>query len=310
MENQCLGLAEAMGLTPVVKRIRLRKLWRELSPYLVVGKSMAVSRKGDPLAPPWPDMLIGTGRMSVLPSLYIKQASGGKTFTVQIQNPAIPLQEFDQVILPAHDNVKGSNVIQVIGGLHRVAPDMLKREGEKWAPMFANLPRPYTAVLLGGSNAAYKLTPREVMDFGPKLAALATEYKTSLLITPSRRTDESCMALLRMLLHDAPAYIWDGQGDNPYYGMLALADNFVVTCDSVNMVSEACATGKPVHVVKLPGTSPKFSAFHQSLLDTNRIRWFEGKLESWTYEPLQEVNRAAALIREAYEQSDTLQRAG
>jgi mitochondrial fission protein ELM1 len=304
MENQCLGLAEAMGVVPVVKRIRLRKLWRELSPYVTAFKNIALSRKGDALVAPWPDMVIGTGRMSVLPSLFIKKASHGKTFTVQIQNPAVPFQKFDQVILPVHDGVKAPNILSVTGGLHRVEPQMLAREGAKWAPVFAHLPRPYTAVLLGGNNSSYRLTPREVMEFGPRLAAIAKEQKTSLLITPSRRTPESCMALLRILLHDIPAFIWDGQGDNPYYGMLALADNFVVTCDSVNMVSEACATGKPVHVVKLPGYSPKFSAFHQSLLETNRIRWFEGRLENWSYEPLAEMPRVAALIKEAYLHSD------
>jgi mitochondrial fission protein ELM1 len=67
------------------------------------------------------------------------------------------------------------------------------------------------------------------------------------------------------------------------------------------MISEACATGKPVHVVRLPGYSQKFSAFHQSLVDTGRIRWFEGQVENWNYKPLQEVSRVAGLIREAYQ---------
>jgi mitochondrial fission protein ELM1 len=34
MENQCLGLAESLGLTPVVKRIKLRSPWKQLTPYL------------------------------------------------------------------------------------------------------------------------------------------------------------------------------------------------------------------------------------------------------------------------------------
>jgi mitochondrial fission protein ELM1 len=301
MENQCVGLAEAMGLQPVVKRIRLRKLWRELSPYLTTGKRMAVSRKGDALTPPWPDMLIGTGRMSVLPSLHIKKMSKGHTFTVQIQNPVVPFNKFDRVILPLHDNLKASNVISVVGGLHRIQPSLLQAEAMNWTPRFAHLKRPYVAVLLGGSNGAFRLGPREIMQLGPQLEALAKRDNVSLLITPSRRTGEPEMALLRALLHDVPAYIWSGTGDNPYYGMLALADAFVVTCDSVNMISEACATGKPVHVVRLPGASQKFSSFYQSLLDSGRIRWFDGKLENWTYEPLAEVARAASLIQQAYE---------
>ncbi len=300
MENQCLGLAEAMGLSPVVKRVRLRKLWRELSPYLTLGKRFAFSRKGDGLSPPWPDLVIGTGRMSVLPVLYVKQASGGRCFTVQIQNPAIPFRHFDRIILPAHDNAAGGNAISVVGGLHRLRPDFLAEEGRKWASAFARLPRPLVAVLLGGSNAAYRLGPAEIMQLGPQLEGLAKEKGCGLLVTPSRRTGAGNMTLLRALLHDVPAWIWDGSGDNPFYAMLELADSFIVTCDSVNMLSEAASTGKPLHMVRLPGHAPKFAAFHESLVDASRARWFSGRLEHWNYEPLNEVARAADLVKQAY----------
>ena len=70
-------------------------------------------------------------------------------------------------------------------------------------------------------------------------------------MTPSRRTGAEVEAELRKALADTPSYIWDGQGENPYLAVLALADSLITTADSVNMVSEACFTGKPVHVVDL-----------------------------------------------------------
>lgn len=300
MESQCLGLAEAMGLQPVVKRVRLRRLWRELSPYLVIGKRFSLSRKGDTLEPPWPDIVIATGRLSIIPALYVKKMSKGKSFLVQIQNPAIPTGYFDAVIVPRHDRLEGANVIATQGALHRVTPEMLVREAAKWAPHFAHLPRPYVVVLLGGSNGAYQLQPSEIMQLGPQLAALAVREKASLLVTPSRRTGEANIALLSALLHDSPAYIWDGKGENPYYGMLGLADAFIVTCDSINMISEACRTGKPVHVVKLPGQSDKFESFHEALRSAGCIRTFDGTLQNWSYDPLNEMVRVAALIAGQY----------
>lgn len=307
MESQCVGLAEALGITPTIKRIRLRKFWRDFSPYVNLWKRLAFSRKGDKLSPPWPDMVIATGRQSVLPALHIRQMSGGKTFLVQIQNPVIPSSHFDVVVVPDHDKLEGKNVISVRGALHRVTPELLKAEAEKWAPHFAHLPRPYVAVLLGGSNGAYRLDPKFMMEFGPQLSGMAKKEKVSLLVTPSRRTGDANRVLLSALLHDTPNFIWDGPekngGDNPYYGMLGLADAIIVTCDSINMVSEACRTGKPVYVVQLPGHSDKFASFHHSLIADGRIRMFDGTLnlaDAKPYEPLDEMKRLAEVIREAY----------
>lgn len=301
MESQCVGLAEAMGFHPVVKRVRLRKLWRALSPYLNWGKRISFSGKGDLLKAPWPDIVIASGRLSVLPSLYVKEITGGKSFHIQIQDPAFWYERFDAVIVPEHDKLGGVNTIATKGAMHRVQADLLAREGKKWAPVFAHLPRPYTAVILGGSNGVYKFGPHEAVQLAARLEKICKTQKTSLLITPSRRTGEPAMVILKALLHDCPAYIWDGKGENPYYGMLALADHFVVTCDSVNMISEAASTGKPVHVVRLPGASDKFEAFHESLIASGNIRFMGEELEDWTVQPLNEMARVAEVLRQAIE---------
>src|SRR5215813_7463859 len=86
MENQAVGLAEAMGLAPVIKRVLLKTPWRILSPHITALKRFAMSEKGDRIEPPWPQILIATGRPSILPSLYIKGQSGGRTFTIQLQD--------------------------------------------------------------------------------------------------------------------------------------------------------------------------------------------------------------------------------
>ena len=302
MENQCLGLAEALGLQPIVKRVKLRSPWRQLSPFLRRGLEFAHSRKGDPVAPPWPDLLIATGRASIPASLYARRASrakGGKgTFTVQLQNPVIDTSRFDLVVVPRHDGLAAPNVMTTRGALHRVSPEMLAREAEKLAPKIAHLPHPRVAVLIGGSNAVYQFTPREMAPLAKQLAELPKMLGGSLMVTPSRRTGEANMALLCEALKESSAYVWNGQGDNPYYGMLALADYIIVTCDSVNMVSEACTTGKPVYVIDLPGGSDKFRRFHQSLRDDGLAKAFIGKLDNYNYPPLNDVQLVAERIKD------------
>jgi mitochondrial fission protein ELM1 len=298
MENQCLGLAEALGVTPIIKRIRLRAPWKQLSPFLRHGLNHAFSDKGDPVGAPWPDLLIATGRASVPASLLARRASGGKTFTVQLQNPVIDPSRFDLVVVPRHDTLTGKNVMTTRGALHRVTKDVLKREAEKFLPTVAHLPVPRIAVLIGGSNAVYQLTPREMVPLSMQLAELVKAKGGSLMVTPSRRTGDANLAILQAGLSEVPSYIWDGQGANPYYGMLGLADAVIVTCDSVNMVSEACTTGKPVHVIQLPGGSDKFRRFHQSLYDDGLTRPFKGKLEQWNYAPLDDVGLVAGRIKD------------
>ncbi len=305
MENQAVGLAEAMGFTPVVKRVFLKTAWRILSPHITAFKRYAFSKNGDQLEAPWPDILIATGRPSILPSLYVKGQSGGRTFTVQLQDPVSLRHRFDRIVVPAHDGLTGKNVIVMDGALHRINPERLAAEAPRWESRFAHIPRPRVAVVLGGPNARYALGEKEIGQLAEQLKALAAQG-FGLLITGSRRTGAANMEMLEKALEGQPAFISDGTGDNPYFGMLAHADAFIVTCDSVNMVTEACSTGKPVHVVMLPtpGRKPsgrdKFSRFHVSLEASGRIRPFSGQIESWSYEPLREMERVAGLVREAY----------
>jgi len=305
MENQAVGLAEALGLTPVVKRVFLKTAWRILSPHITAFKRYAFSKKGDRLEAPWPDILIATGRPSILPSLYIKGQSGGRTFTVQLQDPVSLRHRFDRIVVPAHDGLTGKNVIVMDGALHRINPERLAAEAPRWESRFAHIPHPRVGVVLGGPNARYSLGAPEIGQLADQLKALAAQG-FGLLVTGSRRTGAANMEMLEKALEGQPAFISDETGDNPYFGMLAHADAFVVTCDSVNMITEACSTGKPVHVIMLPtpGRKPsgrdKFSRFHKSLEASGRIRPFGGRIENWSYEPLREMERVARLVREAY----------
>ena len=115
-------------------------------------------------------------------------------------------------------------------------------------------------------------------------------------MTPSRRTGAENVATLKDGLRGHRAEIWDGTGENPYFGFLAHADQIVVTCDSVSMVSEACATGKPVYVFDLPGGSAKFKRFHQVLRDEGITRPFTGEPQDWRYEPFNDTAHVAAEI--------------
>src|SRR5215510_7145594 len=202
MVNQCVGLAEALDSDFVVKRVRLRSPWRELTPYFRWGGRMQFASRSDALRPPWPDLLIATGRHSVAASILVKRLSRGKTRTVQIQNPVISPNRFDLVVAPRHDELSGNNVVVTRGALHRVTPAMLREGVEHLAWRIQHLNRPYISVLIGGSNNVYRLGPEEMQNLAERLVASARAINGSLIITPSRRTGEANREILKNALLD------------------------------------------------------------------------------------------------------------
>lgn len=296
MVNQAVGLAEAMGLTPVVKRLAIRAPWKYLPPRLWIGALGAAGPGGDRLEPPWPDVIISCGKRSVAPALAVRRASGGRTFAVHIQTPPVDPARFDLVVAPEHDGLTGPNVFVTRAAVHRVTPEKLAEAASRFAPSLAHLPRPLVAVLIGGSNGRHRLTAEVMTRVAGQLATLCRDHGIGLAVTPSRRTGAENEAILRDRLAGLDAVIWDGKGENPYFGYLGLADAIVVTADSVSMVSEAVSTGKPVYVVDLPGASRRIDLFHETLRRAGLARRFEGRIEHWTYAPPDDTARAAAEV--------------
>lgn len=292
-ENQCLGVADALGLAPVVKRIGLREPWRSLSPWL--GFETAASFSGDTLAPPWPDLLLASGRKAIAAARYVKKASGGRTFTAFIQDPRIDPGQFDLVSVPHHDPTRGPNVIVTTAAPNRITAARLADAKNIWAPVFEAMRAPRVAVLIGGNSKAYKMPPAVMQTLADRLRGLDRDY--SLMITASRRTGAENEAILRHALDGTRAWLWDGNGDNPYFGMLAWADYIIVTADSVSMLSEAATTGKPVFIAPLEGGTARFRRFHDHLLQHGFAQMFDGTLNDRQGPALDDAGLVAAEIR-------------
>jgi hypothetical protein len=232
----------------------------------------------------------------VIPALAIRRASGGRTILAQVQDPRLGRAEFDLLIVPEHDRLRGRQVFVSAGAIHRVTPARLADERQRF-PSLAAMPRPILGVLLGGSNKAYRLTLPRLAAIAESIAEILRESGGSALITPSRRTGDEGRRLIRQRLGGLPATIWDGAGENPYLAYLALADAFLVTADSVSMISEAAATGKPVHIFDLDGGNAKFARFHELMRRAGITRPFAGRIEFWSYPIPDDTARAGAAVR-------------
>jgi uncharacterized protein len=299
MQVQARGVAQALGLAYEAREVAPAGLWRMLAPY---GPPDPRETAGV-LTPPWPDIAIATGRLSIPYLRALKRLAGPATFTVVLQDPKTGPRTADLIWVPEHDRRRGTNVITSLTAPHGFSADRLAEIARRPPAWLASLPHPRVALVLGGKNAVYRFTDADDDRLEASLAALK-RLGPSFMVTPSRRTHQRLLRAVMRATEGAPRFIWNGEGENPYPHFLAHADLFVVTGDSVNMTGEPLVTGKPVYVFEPSGGSAKFRRFHEALRRYGATRPLPGEaktLDAWTYRPLDSAEQIAAQIEARYE---------
>lgn len=257
-QKQLRALAASLGWPYQVVSLQYRK-W-EVKTNLFRGRDLrGVDRaRSSPLSPPWPDLVLSAGMRNEPVCRWIKEQSGGHSQIVFIGRLWADPAHFDLVVttpqyrVPARPNVLKNDL-----PLHRVNPQALAGAAEQWAPRLQHLPRPYIAVNIGGNSGPYAFGKRAAERLMRDASALAQARGGSLLVTSSARTPAVVMDIVARQ-DRVPMYFYRWQPkdpDNPYQGFLALADELIVTADSIAMLSEACATGRPLHMFDL-GVGP------------------------------------------------------
>lgn len=283
-------------------------------PNRLLGAGCASIRAvSPPPSPPWPALVIGVGRRSVPLARWVRDQSGGRTKLVQLGRPRAPLDWFDLVVTtPQYGLPPGANVLENPLPLHAISAARLAEARAAWQERLAHLPRPRTAIFVGGPTWGYRMD----VAFARRLARRANAFTRasggSLLISTAPRTPPAVAdALAAEIEGPADCYLWHleaGGRANPFLGFLALADRFWVSEESVSMLAETSATGQPVDVVPLPRppgaelvealaqsrlkagytdlvergllTPPRrIRSVHERLVELGLARWREGVLE-------------------------------
>ena len=233
-------------------------------PHLLRRATLDGVKRGDrdKLVPPWPDLAITAGVRNEPVGRWLRRASGGHTRYVHVGRPWGHLDDFDLLVTtPQYRVAAHRNVLQNDLTLHDLTAEALARSAAAWEARFVDLPRPWVGVLVGGDSGPYTLGPRAADRLLDQAEEAAQRSGGSLLVVTSARTAPAVNTRLqRRLRHErsatpCPYYLqcWGDGGDNAYPGVLALADAFVVTADSIAMLSEACATGRPVFMFDTGG---------------------------------------------------------
>jgi len=298
--RQAEALARALDLPATARTVHIAAPWDWFAPRRLPGALGAIRDAGNhPLVPPWPAIAIGCGRRAALASRLVRERSEGTSFVVQILDPRIDPRTYDLVIAPAHDALRGGNVLPVLGSLNPV-DDAWLAAGREAFPSLAALPAPRTVVLIGGSTRAQRIDARYAAGLLERLRALHADTGGSFLVSVSRRTPPALTEAFRRAFATLPGTFRGdlGDGPNPYAGFLGWGDRIVATPDSVNMLSEACAVGVPVFTHAPTPVRGKLAAFHEALRETGHLLELGEPAPATRPPPLRETARIAALVRE------------
>ncbi len=253
-KTQVRALAQGLGWPYEIKTLRYRK--KEIRTTLFRGRDLrgVDLPASDPLSAPWPDLVISMGMRNEPVARWIKDQSGGRTRLVFLGRLWADPAHFDLVITtPQYRVPDRPNVLRNALPLHPLTPERLETARAHWAPKLAHLPRPYLTLNIGGPSGPYAFGARASARLLRDTMALAKTRGGSLLISSSARTPPEAIAAFAAQT-DVPMQLYrfrPNDPENPYLGFLAMADEIIVTADSISMLSEAYATGKPVHMFDL-----------------------------------------------------------
>jgi mitochondrial fission protein ELM1 len=207
------------------------------------------------LLAPWPDLVLDCGKRSVPVARWIKKQSGGRTRLVHLGRPWGAFDWFDLIVTTPQYRVPPRANVQINAvPMNRPSQSALDEGAAQWRERFGHLPRPWIGLIAGGRAAPYVFDTEAARRLGSLASAVAQNAGGSLLVTTSPRTGAAEAEALRAAI-SAPAFIhvWTPNSpENPYHGILALADELIVTGESASMLAEACSTGKPVGIFDMP----------------------------------------------------------
>ena len=293
MISQVEGLAKALDLEYFHEKIELNNFWKLIPPSLTPVKKYVFKNNIDKEF----DIIISCGRKSVVPSIYLKKNSNKKIINIHIQNPKVSLNNFNYIIAPEHDGISGKNVISSKGALHYLTIEEIEKSRD-YLQNKSNTKKDILTLILGGPTKYYNYSTQNIKSIFSNIKNLTEKNNLHLIVIPSNRTPVETVSLAKSELMKDTTII-ETVDKKAYLSALCLAKYIVVTCDSSSMISEAALTGKPIYVamIETKRNDKRFKEFRKLFENMNILRKLDDKLETWSYEKLDEANRVSKLIK-------------
>jgi len=294
MISQVEGLAKALNADFQHKIVRLNWLWNYIPPKLS-PVSRLILKDGQYITENEKfDLVISCGRKSVIPSIFFKKKNK-KVFTIHVQNPKVRFNNFDLIVVPEHDKLKGENIITSKGTIHYITRSEIEKAKSYLLDKIQS--EKIVSLILGGPNRYYNFSNEELTNIFReiKLSFISHGYKA--IIIPSMRTPKRIIDLaIKEFLTDG--LVVNSVDKQAYLSSLAIANSIVVTCDSTSMISEAATSGKPIFVAHMQPkrNNYRFKRFYKLFRELGVTKNLGEKVENWTYDNFNEAERIATII--------------
>jgi len=299
MISQVEGLAKALDLEFIHEKIELNSFWKLIPPILTPVKNYVFKNNIDKNF----NIVISCGRKSVIPSIYLKRKYKDKIMNIHIQDPKVPLKNFDFIVVPEHDGLEGKNVLKSKGAIHYLRESELK-ENRSFLKSKINKEK-LVAFIVGGPNKYYNYDDKIIDQIFLKLKNNFIDKNYQLLFVPSMRTPKKIIEKAKNYFDENQIIIKDVD-KKAYLSSLELANYIVITCDSTSMISEAAITGKPIYIAQMPAIkrNNRFKKFFELFKSLNITKDLENSVENWKYEKLNETNKISGYIRNELKKYD------
>ena len=294
MISQVEGLAKALQAEFQHKIVRLNWPWNFIPPKLTPISEIILKDKHYINENKSFDLVISCGRKSVIPSAIIRKKNTN-IFTIHIQDPKVNYKNFDVIIAPEHDDLKGENVISSKGSIHYITQPEIEKAKNYLVNKFHN--ENVVSLILGGPSKYYSFSNEELTQVFRKIKSNFISQGYKALVIPSMRTPKRIIDLA-MKEFVKVGFVVNTVDKQAYLSALALATNIVVTCDSTSMISEAAASGKPIFVAHMEPkkNNYRFKKFFQLFREMGITKELGDRVDNWTYNRLNEADRIATLM--------------
>ena len=293
MVSQVEGLAKALGLSYKHQKIELKSFWNLIPPKISPISENLVKNKFVCDC----KIIISCGRKSVIPSIALKKRLGNQIFNIHIQDPKVSFEHFDLIVSPEHDRLRGENIINTTGAIHYLTKKEIN-DNSKYLGIEKDKRKELVAFIIGGPNKYYNYSEKQIHELFNKVKTSFTPDKFKIIVIPSYRTPENILKIA-FNTFSINHHVVKNIDKKAYLSALAISNYIVVTCDSTSMISEAAMTGKPVYIAMMKSFKPtgRFKKFYSQLRDLGITRELEDRVESWSYNSLNEVNRIAPIVK-------------
>jgi len=295
MISQVEGMAKALDSEFFHKIVRLNTPWNYIPPKFTPISDIVLKDKIHLSEKENPDLIISCGRKSVIPSIFLKRQNK-KIFTIHIQDPKVDFKNFDAIVAPEHDDLKGKNVYNSKGAIHYITTNEINK-AENYLKNKVNSEK-VVSLILGGPNKYYSFKNEELIKVFNKIKNNFISKGYKIIVIPSMRTPKTSIDLATKEL-SPHGYVVNKIDKLAYLSSLALATSVVVTCDSTSMISESATSGKPIYVAHMEAkrNNYRFKRFFKLFKEMGIIRDLGEHVETWTYNRINEAERIAKTIK-------------